>query len=209
MRSSLLMFFLLISVCVVRSQDLIQEKFNNAYALSQQKNYRQALAEYKSIIDQIPAHSPARLQASWCYLILGEVAESARQADLAVMMDPFYQAVYSMKAYVSYAQGDPKAEQFLRLAIWMSSDDSILQYFQKDYDDLVEAGVQPQVFRALKNKTAKLFDERNKSFGPVITDISKGQQLLAEGNGGGAVSAFQNAIRMALFPSEFSHFRPL
>jgi len=201
--------FILIPGFRIVAQNDLQERFSHAYALNEQRNYKQALAEFKAIIEEAPDYTMARVQTSWCYLITADIQEATRHADLALLMDPYYQASYSIKAYVAYANGDPDAEQFLKLAIWLSQDDSMLQYFILDYDNLIAAGVKPETFRALKTTTTNLFQARNRAFGPVITSIGKAQQLLGNNQGEAAHAEFQNAARLSNFPAEYGQFKAL
>jgi CHAT domain-containing protein len=189
--------------------DEVDNLFNRSYELSKQKNFKEALSGFEGVLKLIPTHTNALVMTSWCHLALGNIPESAVYAERAGMVDQFYDVPYLSNAYVLFAKNDPSADSYLKTFFWLTTDPNAADNVVKDCNDLIDAGVNPEVFKKIKNSVQELLRNRNGAFQPVAGYINSGMAKLNDKDYNAALAEFDKAERSMAFPEEYAYFRPL
>ncbi|HYG02701.1 MAG TPA: CHAT domain-containing protein [Chryseosolibacter sp.] len=183
--------------------------FAEAYQFSQQKDFSSALQGFKEVLRLMPEHTNGQIMASWCYLIRGDYQNATLHADNALMLDQIYDVPYLSKAYVLLATNDPQAEQYLKAYFFLSITTDAVDNILKDCDDLINAGINPEVFRKLKQNVHQLSENRDKSFQRVGQAITNAVQYAQQQNFEASVKECEIAIKESVFSEPYGYVKAL
>jgi CHAT domain-containing protein len=211
MRSLLIILFFCSITVLSHAQygEDVDNLFNKAYGLSKLKNYKEALSGFEEVLKLVPTHVNGLIMVSWCNLVLGNISESAVYAERASMLDQYYDVPYLSTAYVLFAKNDPSADWYLKTFFWLATDPEAAQNVVKDCDDLINAGINPDVFRKVRDSAHELLRSRDGSFQTVAGYVNGGMAKLNDKDYNAALAEFDKAERFATFPEEYAYFRPL
>lgn len=205
--------FLLLFCCLSRSfaqySPEAEQIFNDAYALSKQNRYDEALKGFHRALSISPEHTNSHVMASWCYLIKGDFKNAAHHADYAHMLDQFYDVPYLSKAYVMFATEDPQAEHYIKSFFWLSIDPAAVNNVIQDCNDLINAGIKPQVFSNLKSRINSYANQDNSRFRIVADFLNNGAGYINNQNPDAALREFDKALQASVFDEPFAYVRPL
>jgi tetratricopeptide (TPR) repeat protein len=93
--------------------------------------------------------------------------------------------------------------------VWMADDETVLTGMIEDCDDLIAAGISPDIFRSLRSRLPSLFSSRDKSFLKVSQHNMAAANALASSDLNTALRELNSSVQSAIFPSEFAHFKGL
>jgi CHAT domain-containing protein len=211
MRSS---FFILVFCCITilshaQYGEEVDNLFNKAYESSKQKNFKEALSGFEEVLKLVPTHVNGLVMASWCNLALGNISQSALYAERAGMLDQYYDVPYVSNAYVLFAKNDPAADSYLKTFFWLTTDPNAADNVVKDCDDLINAGINPEVFKKVKSSAHDLLRSRDGAFQTVAGYVNAGVAKLNDKDYNAALKEFDKAERSATFPEAYAYFRPL
>ena len=208
-RFPILFAFILLLATPAVSQNDISSRFTAAYELTRQKRFAEALPSFESITKEAPNYVDAHIMLSWCYLVSGKTEDALRHADYALLLEPYYNVSYVAKTYAALASNDPEAENYLKTAVWMAGDETVLTGMIEDCDDLIAAGVGPDIFRSLRSRLPSLFNSRDKSFLKVNQHNLSAANALANNDLNTALRELNSSVQSATFPVDFAHFKGL
>lgn len=206
----LLIFLFLSSPVWAQSSNEFNARWQEAYQLAENKNLEQCKTAFNRLLDDNSEYALSYVMLSWCQLLSGDTAEADKNARYAFELGPYLQPTHSMMAYVNIAQNRiDQGKWYLSNALWLDEDNSSLQYFQQDLQDLIDYNINASAFQELLPWLESTFANRDKSYQKIAPLTARGFQATQAKNFDEAKKYYDQAIAIINNVPDRAFFKPV
>ena len=191
-------------------QDDFNTRFDKGYELITQKRFSEALAVFNNLLPEAPDMADIHTMISWCNLFLGNGDKARQYAENAIRLEPANQAGQAIYAYMLFAGNQSKQGwKYMETSLWLSPDENSLQYFEMDFADMAEEGINPGFFNSELTTLRTKNNNRNKAYQQISSFYFDGINQIMEGNTTVAYKSFNQSIEAwNNAPPEYRYLQP-